>query len=118
MTNRKDQTALSPPSYLTYSPPVQLATGDTVGFFNLGSSIVMVFEAPHLLFKVAPGEKVQLGQALTVPLTPALAREQLKRLEARHADVSETHRALLEQTQKEAQLLNDFLKWRTKREEN
>lgn len=109
---------MSPPSYAAYSPGISLQTGDTIGFFNLGSSIVMVFEAPHILFKVAPGEKVQLGQALTVALTPSLAREQLKRIEARRAEASEAQRAYLEQTHKEAEMLNDFLRWRTKREEN
>jgi len=100
-TNLPSQTAESPASVKKYDTPVQLKAGDNIGFFNLGSSIVMIFEAPNLIFKVrmpffrlpetiseqliqvARGEKVKLGQAMTQELTPELAREHLKRLEER-----------------------------------
>ena len=42
-----------------------LTTGEEVGGFLLGSTIVLVFEAPEsFTFDVQPGEKVRVGQAL------------------------------------------------------
>ena len=42
-----------------------LAAGDQMGGFLLGSTIVLVFEAPEsFTFDVQPGEKVRVGQAL------------------------------------------------------
>jgi phosphatidylserine decarboxylase len=41
-----------------------LARGHEMGGFKLGSTIVMVFEAPRgFRFTVKPGEKVKVGQA-------------------------------------------------------
>jgi len=42
-----------------------LRSGDEIGGFWLGSTIVLVFEAPETFqFKVKTGDKVQMGQAL------------------------------------------------------
>lgn len=39
--------------------------GELVGQFNMGSTIVLVFEAPkNFKFKLSPGERVQLGDSL------------------------------------------------------
>ncbi len=39
--------------------------GNHMGHFNLGSSIVLVFEAPkEFRFVIEPGERIQYGQAL------------------------------------------------------
>jgi hypothetical protein len=44
---------------------VELKRGDPVGEFNLGSSIVLIFEAPEgFSFGVAPGDRVLFGSAL------------------------------------------------------
>ena len=42
-----------------------LATGEEMGGFLLGSTIVLVFEAPdHFHFDAKPGEKIRMGEAL------------------------------------------------------
>ncbi len=44
---------------------MELKRGDPVGEFNLGSSIVLIFEAPEgFSFGVAPGDRVLFGSAL------------------------------------------------------
>ncbi len=50
---------------------VPVTRGDRIGGFNLGSSIVLVFEAPkNFQFSVKPGQKIYYGQ----PLGTILAR--------------------------------------------
>lgn len=47
---------------------ITLMKGDEVGRFNLGSTIVLVFEAPREFeFVVHPGQRVQYGQAVGMP---------------------------------------------------
>ena len=44
---------------------IKLCKGDRLGCFNLGSSIVLVFQAPKdFRFQVHPGDKVYYGQPL------------------------------------------------------
>lgn len=49
--------------------------GQKIGWFNLGSTIVMVFDAPQFVFRVARGQKVKLGETLGNILTPDLKNE-------------------------------------------
>ena len=47
---------------------MELKRGDYVGEFNLGSSIVLVFEAPEGFSfgpMAAPGDRILVGRALT-----------------------------------------------------
>ena len=44
---------------------VPLYRGDRLGCFNLGSSVVLIFEAPrNFQFKVSTGQKVYYGEPL------------------------------------------------------
>lgn len=44
---------------------VVVSAGDEVAFFNLGSTVVMIFEAPASFeFSIKNGDKVQLGQRI------------------------------------------------------
>lgn len=44
--------------------------GDRLGYFNLGSSVVLVFEAPSdFEFVVTPGQRVKCGDPLGTFLT-------------------------------------------------
>lgn len=44
---------------------IKVDKGDRLGCFNLGSSIVLVFQAPKdFQFQVQPGDKVYFGQPL------------------------------------------------------
>ena len=44
---------------------VGLEKGAEIGRFNMGSTVVLIFEAPRdFEFQVKPGDKVKLGQSL------------------------------------------------------
>lgn len=69
----------------------------------------MVFEAPHVIFKVARGEKVKLGQALVQQLTPEIAREHLKRLEKRREEVEQLMQEHIKRELKETKEMERFM---------
>ena len=57
--------AASADGHLTFPNPVSMGKGDPFGEFNLGSSIVLVFEAPkNFQFHLSPGQKIQCGNYL------------------------------------------------------
>ncbi|XP_078142457.1 phosphatidylserine decarboxylase proenzyme, mitochondrial [Centroberyx gerrardi] len=44
---------------------VALQKGEALGEFNLGSTIVLLFEAPHdFAFDLRPGQRIRVGEAL------------------------------------------------------
>ena len=44
---------------------IDLKKGDPIGEFRMGSTIVLLFEAPvHFNFSIFPGDQVKMGQAL------------------------------------------------------
>ena len=48
-----------------FPQPVTVRKGDMFGEFNLGSTIVLIFEAPHgFQFKVNEGDKIKFGRPL------------------------------------------------------
>jgi len=48
-------------NYKEHSPTIE--KGEEVGMFKLGSTVVLVFEAPaNLKWKIAPGEKIRFGE--------------------------------------------------------
>lgn len=49
---------------MKYEAPVASKRGEEIAFFNLGSTVVLAFEAPSLEFAVIPGQKVRMGQYL------------------------------------------------------
>ena len=52
---------------VAFPDPLRLKRGDEVGVFNLGSTIVLVFEAPkNFAFSVVPGDRVKMGQRIAV----------------------------------------------------
>lgn len=56
-----------------YDEPITYHKGDLMGGFNLGSTVVLVFEAPRdFVFCVEAGEKVSLGQILGLSVTQAV----------------------------------------------
>eukprot|EP01125_Pyxidicula_operculata_P014061 TRINITY_DN465_c3_g1_i1.p1 TRINITY_DN465_c3_g1~~TRINITY_DN465_c3_g1_i1.p1 ORF type:complete len:429 (-),score=66.08 TRINITY_DN465_c3_g1_i1:16-1302(-) len=73
ITNRVDQRSDSSPEFKRYKDAIQLEKGITIGHFNMGSSIVLIFEAPELLFTVPRGERIKLGEPLAFSLENELA---------------------------------------------
>ena len=55
-----------PPEYkheVEYEEPIIFKKGDDFGFFNFGSTMVVIFEAPSDL-DLRPSENVKMGQPL------------------------------------------------------
>ena len=64
---RSDSTLQGQYTSKQFTEKLVLSKGDHIGVFNLGSSIVLVFEAPHdFKFRVQPGDRVTFGQSLGV----------------------------------------------------
>ena len=73
ITNLEDPMTTNKPHELIYSKhrhhkhyrqPWEIPAGDRVGTFELGSTIVMAFEAPTFHWLVEPGTKVKMGQPI------------------------------------------------------
>ncbi|KAL4593005.1 hypothetical protein LXL04_006016 [Taraxacum kok-saghyz] len=63
-TNRPRKKLLHPEERV-YEPGVMLKKGDEVGAFNMGSTVVLVFQAAQdFSFCVARGDKIRMGEAL------------------------------------------------------
>ncbi|KAJ0395184.1 hypothetical protein ATCC90586_001945 [Pythium insidiosum] len=65
-SNTKEQDALvGQRLQKTYPSPIASARSDEIAQFKLGSTVVLVFEAPEdFKFTVAPGEKLTLGKSI------------------------------------------------------
>jgi phosphatidylserine decarboxylase len=53
---------------MVYSDHPSFKKGDEMGGFQLGSTVVLVFEAPldGFEFKVEPGQKVKVGESIGI----------------------------------------------------
>lgn len=48
-----------------FGDPINLKKGQLIGEFRMGSTLVLIFEAPtEFRFSVLPGDKVKMGQRL------------------------------------------------------
>jgi len=65
-TNDPGQIATSPFEEKSYDRAVELSKGDPMGSFNMGSSIVLIFEAPSMFFPFKRGKKIKLGERLVM----------------------------------------------------
>ena len=73
ITNPEDPVTTNRPHELIYSKhrhhrhypqPWEVMTGDRLGTFELGSTVVLAFEAPVFHWLVEPGTKVRMGQPI------------------------------------------------------
>ncbi len=73
LENAKDPVVTNRPNELLYKnyrhraryeAPWEVSQGEKVGAFEMGSTVVLAFEAPQFTWLVAPGEKVKVGQPL------------------------------------------------------
>lgn len=64
-TDRLASVSLSKVNDMVYPSPVMLKKGDEVGMFKLGSTVVMVFEAPESFkWNIKEGDSVKYGQTV------------------------------------------------------
>eukprot|EP01128_Nolandella_sp_AFSM9_P007683 TRINITY_DN4285_c0_g1_i1.p1 TRINITY_DN4285_c0_g1~~TRINITY_DN4285_c0_g1_i1.p1 ORF type:complete len:540 (-),score=110.92 TRINITY_DN4285_c0_g1_i1:107-1648(-) len=80
-TNIKGESAKAPATRLQFPEEVKFDKGNSIGAFNLGSSIVMLFEAPPFEFTIKPGDVVTLGQPIGTQLDSHTAKDRLESLE-------------------------------------
>lgn len=66
VTNNPTQTATTPFEEKVYDQPIKLTKGDSIGNFNMGSTIVLIFEAPPIFFPYKRGKKLKLGERLVM----------------------------------------------------
>ena len=65
VTNSRANAAAACPTEITFAVPFSVMKGDAFGQFNLGSTIVLIFEAPKdFKFSVADGQRVKYGEAV------------------------------------------------------
>ena len=73
LENTKDPVVTNRPNELLYKnyrhraryeAPWEVSQGEKVGAFEMGSTVVLAFEAPQFTWLVVPGEKVRVGQPL------------------------------------------------------
>ena len=67
-------------SYVSPSLPngVSFSRGDEVAFFHMGSTVVLVFEAPPMVFDVQPGQHVKMGASLAHFVQQPTAKDTLE----------------------------------------
>ena len=64
-TNIMTNVGLKKINELEYAKPVLIKKGDEVGMFKLGSTVVMIFEAPESFqWTITAGEQIKYGQAV------------------------------------------------------
>jgi len=66
-----------------YNPALDLKKGENIGFFNLGSTVVFLFEGPPLVFTKKPFEKVKMGEEICKMLTEEEIKTHIEELKVR-----------------------------------
>ena len=57
----------------TFEPPIEVNKGDELGVFEMGSTVILIFEPGRVSFEpvIAEGAKVRMGQAIARVLPPS-----------------------------------------------
>lgn len=72
--HRKKKSPLKDDKFL--GTAISLKKGDPFGEFRMGSTIVLVFEAPpNFRFSLTPGQKIKVGEALGYFATPTFVEK-------------------------------------------
>ena len=62
---------MSNPLHHHFPKPIELKTGDELGFFDFGSTVVMCFENADLTWEIPANQALSLGQAMAaLPIAP------------------------------------------------